>query len=249
MSQAVDGGMAAILNASEDEIRSILLNNQLTNLDLANFNTPSQIVISGRSHDIVAAKPIFQKQNISFIRLNTSGAFHSRFMQPMKEKFEAYLKEFTFLPPTIPVIANTTAEPYDASSIVLTISEQLTSPVRWCDTIDYLMQQGQGKMVFEELGVGDVLTKMVNKIRIEREEEKTDNNQKTTIPFDASIPESLKIKTWNQRFPVGTRVKTNILSQDIHETRTQAKVLFGHRAVVYLKGYNGYFDLNEIVPI
>ncbi|MGV5651515.1 ACP S-malonyltransferase, partial [Burkholderia pseudomallei] len=49
-------------------------------------------------------------------------------------------------------------------------------------------------------------------------------------------------------YPVGTRVRSSLIHDDVLETRTPATVLFGHRAAVYMKGYNGYFDLAEVTP-
>ena len=54
------------------------------------------------------------------------------------------------------------------------------------------------------------------------------------------------MKRWNQNYPIGTRVKSIFMEEGGLETRTKAVVLFGQRAAVYLKGYNGYFDLDEI---
>ena len=57
-----------------------------------------------------------------------------------------------------------------------------------------------------------------------------------------------KVKEWNLNYPVGTKVKSTVMDYDLLETRTEAVVLFGHRAAVYVKDYNGYFDLDELAP-
>ncbi len=55
-----------------------------------------------------------------------------------------------------------------------------------------------------------------------------------------------KVADWNSRHPVGTRVRSLVTAQDTLATRTPAMVLFGHRAAVYMEGFNGYFDLDEL---
>ena len=56
------------------------------------------------------------------------------------------------------------------------------------------------------------------------------------------------VEAWNRGHPVGTKVRSALMGEDILETRTEAIVLFGHRAAVYVKGYEGYFDLEEVRP-
>ena len=269
MSQATDGGMAAIVNGSKEEIESILEKNGLTNVDLANFNTPSQIVISGHKEEVVNAKPFIQAAKFLYFPLKTSGAFHSRFMEPSRKEFETYLKKFKILPLNIPVISNVTARPYENGKVVSNLSAQITSSVRWSESIQYLL--GLGDMEFEEMGHGKVLTKLVHKIRKESDipvasEEKP--SQATQEPAakpktepkpkaaktkqdgkeKQSITVQEKVNAWNKTHPIGTKVKSDLIEDDNLETRTEAVVLFGHRAAVYMKGYNGYFDLDEISP-
>ena len=274
MSQATGGGMAAILNATKEEIQAILIENGLTNIDLVNFNTPSQIVISGLKDEIVRAQPFFQKGKMIFHPLNTSGAFHSRFMHPAKEKFEVYLKKFKLSDLKIPVISNVTARPYQNDEILEKLASQISSPVKWCESIQYLM--GLGDMEFEEVGHGQVLDNLVRKIQkeipvslgkdkqskvsaeavVEKDSQKQKNemnNQEKVEVSEKEEVESLsakeKVDAWNENHPVGTRVKSSTMEYDDLETRTEAVVLFGHRAAVYMKGYNGYFDLDEISPL
>ncbi|MCJ8274010.1 MAG: [acyl-carrier-protein] S-malonyltransferase, partial [Psychrosphaera sp.] len=58
-----------------------------------------------------------------------------------------------------------------------------------------------------------------------------------------------KVLDWNRLYAVGTQVKSTQLTRDLFETRSQAMVLFGHRAAVYMKDHQGYFDLNEVAPL
>jgi malonyl CoA-acyl carrier protein transacylase len=268
MGQVSNGAMAAILNATKDEIEEILRVNETENVYLANYNSPSQFVISGLVDEITNAQKLFQQGQIRYYPLNTSGAFHSACMQEAMEKFREYIKEFEFKDQKIPVIANATARPYRNAFIIDTLASQITSMVRWSESIQYLLAIGASRndaMEFEELGYGDVLTRLVDTIKRQTpndvldqllQEELPDEKRQDEVPdklADAAEPDkpadaAEKVIAWNQRYPVGTKVKSLITDDENLETRTEAVVLFGHRAAVYMKGYNGYFDLDEVSP-
>lgn len=161
MSQATDGAMAAIVNATRAQVEALLEANRLHQVDIANHNTPLQVVISGPLDEIAACQGIFQ---VKYVRLNTSGAFHSRLMQPAQEEFESFLKTHTFAAPLIPVIANLTARPYRGDVLAEYLSKQICSTVLWSDTLHYLMNVA-GDMEFIEVGHGDVLMKMIAKFK------------------------------------------------------------------------------------
>ncbi len=163
MSRVSGGAMTAILGISYVEVKDIMVKNNLNTIDIANLNEPAQTVISGMEGDIANAEKYFSSDKIRFIPLNTSGAFHSRYMQNIKEEFSEYLKEFNFTKLNIPVISNTHARPYIQENIVESLTEQITSPVRWTETIQYLM--GIGDMEFIETGNGDVLSRLIGKIK------------------------------------------------------------------------------------
>lgn len=244
MSEVANGAMAAILNASKEEIEAILERNGLSNIDLANYNTPSQIVISGLTDEIGKAQQFFQSGKMLYYPLNTSGAFHSRFMWTAKDKFSTFLKRFKFSAPKIPVVANATARPYGTDEIVENLSNQISNTVRWCESIQYLMQLAASRgdsLELEEVGHGDVLTKIAVTIQ-----------QQTPQPALASKPDrrtaAEKVTAWNGKHAVGTKVRSLTTDYGNLETRTAAVVLFGHRAAIYMKGYNGYFDLDELAP-
>jgi malonyl CoA-acyl carrier protein transacylase len=271
MSQATEGAMAAILNATQKEIETILAENDLNDIELANFNTFSQIVVSGPKDQIKKAESFFQEKEMRYILLNTSGAFHSKFMMQAGKKFERYLRKFEFSDPTIPVISNFTAKPYKKGELVKNLSMQLINPVRWTDSIQYLIKKGD--IDFEEIGNGNVLTKLIRKIKEEysdyeqtysrKDTSKSKNDAKNVQPEqdhsqeieDNNVVEAKdqtpeqKVHAWNQHYAIGTKVKSTIIDDDKLETRTEAIVLIGHRCAVYLKGYNGYFDLDEISPL
>ena len=270
MSRAQGGGMAAILNASREEIEEILRENDLRNVYLANYNSPSQIVLSGLREEIDRAEPLFRKGRIRFYPLATSGAFHSVFMREAMEQFREHLAGVTFSAPRMPVVANVTARPYRRDAILETLADQIASTVRWSESVQYLLAQAKrdGRdPAFVELGPGEVLTRLVQTIRSQTPDAVLDQLiAETAAPTDAPsvatpaasavvvdapasgapVTVERKVADWNARHRIGTRVQSTREGYGALETRTEAMILFGHRAAVYMKGYNGYFDLDEL---
>lgn len=162
MSQAKGGAMAAVVNSSVEEIQTVLRNNNLNNVQIANFNSPKQIVISGLKEEVEQVKPLIEQGRVMCIALKTSGAFHSRFMQEASDKFNTFLQGFIFANLNIPVIANIHATPYKNSDVVANLSQQITHSVNWLDSVHYMQSQGVNEFV--ELGNGTVLTKLIRDI-------------------------------------------------------------------------------------
>lgn len=188
MAKARDGGMAAVIGLSEEEVGEILKDNNLHTLDIANLNTPSQIVISGPKGEIENAQSIFENSGaLLYSILNVSGAFHSRYMKDSKEEFENYLSGFEFKKPMIKVISNYTARPYRSWNIKENMMEQIVHSVKWTESIRYLM--GKGIQDIEQVGPGFVVIDLVNKIRREAEAlivNDEEENQKF-IPIEEEI--------------------------------------------------------------
>jgi len=262
MGQVSGGAMAAVMNASKDEIEQRLRDAGLRNVYLANYNTPSQIVVSGLYDEIAQAEALFQEGKMRYYPLATSGAFHSAFMADAMAQFKDFIQGFAFSAPAIPVIANVTARPYAVETMVETLASQIASTVRWSESIQYLLAQGLARgeeAEFEELGNGDVLTRMVFTIKAQTPEpvlrailEADDEPAQVPEPAHVAEPAAMsvqdKVAAWNRSHRIGARVTSTVGGYDALETRTEAMVLFGHRAAVYMKGYNGYFDLDELVP-
>ena len=163
MGQALDGAMAAVLNCESSRIVSILRDNQLNSIDVANYNSPKQTVLSGPTDAIRDAAAYFENDGALYIPLKVSAAFHSRYMQPAGEHFAEMLNQTQFSKPKIPVIANVNARPYLADEMQANLKKQISHSVQWVDSIRYLM--GQGVSQFEEIGPGNVLAKLVTNIQ------------------------------------------------------------------------------------
>lgn len=167
MSQATGGSMAAVIGLTAEQIRDVILLYGSTEVTIANLNAPQQTVISGSKEAIGAIKSSIEEAGArTFIPLRVSGAFHSRFMKPARVEFESYLKQFTFKNPTIPVISNVEALPYPPDAVADLLAQQITSPVRWVNTIQYLLSQPDPS--FEEIGPGNILTGLLRQIRAKK---------------------------------------------------------------------------------
>jgi trans-AT polyketide synthase/acyltransferase/oxidoreductase domain-containing protein len=162
MGAAHGGAMAAVLGMAASEIRELLDEHGFAQIDVANFNTPTQTVIAGETAALAAAAELFAQRSLRCVMLNVSAAFHSRHMQPAQAEFARFLQQFTFAAPTIPVIANATARPYEHARIAQTLAMQIAAPVQWVNSIRYLM--GRGEVEFQEIGAS-VLSKMVLEIK------------------------------------------------------------------------------------
>jgi malonyl CoA-acyl carrier protein transacylase len=170
MSQAKNGGMGAVIGLDAGAIAKIIADSGPASLDVANFNTPSQTVVSGPVEDIMRAGPLFEKSGARmYIPLQVSAAFHSRYMADAAKAFADFLAPMSFAAPRIPVVANVTAQPYPADgaseAVKSLLVNQITHSVQWNQTIRFLI--GQGVTQFSELGPGNVLTRMVQQIQQE----------------------------------------------------------------------------------
>lgn len=164
MSAATGGAMAAVIGLTAEMLQNTLKQHALTNIAVANYNTWTQIVISGKIEDVSRAQQLLEQAGAKMvIPLKVSGAFHSPYMRPAQEQFELYLKEFKFSAPSIPVIANLTAKSYQFSDIVSNLSQQISHPVLWTETINAMLNQNITQ--FEEVGPGTILTGLVRRIK------------------------------------------------------------------------------------
>lgn len=164
MSKAKEGGMAAVIGMNREQVAEVIRANNYRDLYVANLNTPQQIVISGGRASVVAAQGAFEAAGAQlYIPLKVSGAFHSPFMSQAMEVFSIFLDQFDFSAPKIPAISNVTAEPYDKDEIRENLALQITHPVRWCESVQWLLKQPAPE--FREIGPGNVLTGMLAKIK------------------------------------------------------------------------------------
>ncbi|MFJ2455759.1 ACP S-malonyltransferase [Pseudomonas protegens] len=163
MALASGGGMAAVIGRSPEDVNSLLVQHGLGALDVANYNSASQVVLAGPVEALSQAREIFQALDITFVVLPVSAPFHSRYMHSAMVAFGDYLATFDYSPLHTPVIANINAAPYRDQDLVANLTRQICGSVRWLDTVRYLMRQGPFEC--EELGPGEVLAKLVKSVQ------------------------------------------------------------------------------------
>jgi malonyl CoA-acyl carrier protein transacylase len=165
MSEASLGGMSAVIGLSLVQIQEVFQAAGVDTIDIANMNSPMQIVISGPVADLDRVDPACKAAGAKLIvRLNVSGAFHSRYMHKAAEEFRVFLNQQVFSPLSNSVIANSTAQPYANDAIVDRLAEQIYSPVRWTESMMYLLNTPEPQ--FKELGPQGVLTKLLKQISL-----------------------------------------------------------------------------------
>lgn len=164
MAKVSGGGMAAVIGLDIEIIRSTLLNSGASQVDLANFNSPGQIVISGPASEIQSVlDPLKDAGARMVVPLKVSGAFHSRMMETPATEFSKFLEGFTFATPSFPVYSNVEACPYeDPDSIAPLLVRQIHSSVLWSETISKMRSAGADEFV--ECGPGNVLSKLLRQI-------------------------------------------------------------------------------------
>jgi malonyl CoA-acyl carrier protein transacylase len=168
MAMAKNGAMAAVIGLTPEKLMRLLAEHRLTTLDVANYNSPLQTVISGQEADIQRAGPIFEKAGAKlYMPLPVSAAFHSRYMAGAAEAFDKFLSTFKFGNLTVPVVSNVTGQAYlsddTGQSVRSLLVKQIVRPVLWTHSIRFLL--GKGASLFTEVGPGDVLTRLVGQIR------------------------------------------------------------------------------------
>jgi malonyl CoA-acyl carrier protein transacylase len=149
------GAMLAVLGP-EERTRELARRFELT---VANENAPGQLVLSGRSEDVAAARREARAAELKAIRLPVAGAFHSPLMADAADRFSSALETTPFRRPAVPVVSSTSAARF--ADIRDGLAAALTRPVAWTRTLRYLHDHGVTR--FLETGPGAVLTGLVRR--------------------------------------------------------------------------------------
>lgn len=161
----MQGTMAAIVGLQPQDVEQLCSEVSSSGIvQCANFNSPGQIVISGSVEGVKKAMELCKAKGAKLVKeLVVSGAFHSPLMEPAKEKLQYALNDTHFYGARFPVYANVTAKPVtDKNEIKKLLFDQLTSPVRWEETIQNMINDGIEE--FYEIGPGKVLQGLVKRI-------------------------------------------------------------------------------------
>ena len=155
--------MAAIMGLKDEEVEQVCRNIDETVVP-ANYNTPGQLVISGSVDGIdKAIEQLKEKGAKRAIKLKVGGGFHSPFMEPAKNELETAIENTQFSDPICPVYQNASAKPsQNPAEIKTNLINQLTSPVKWTQTIQNMINDGAES--FTEVGAGKALQGMIKKI-------------------------------------------------------------------------------------
>lgn len=160
------GTMAAVLGMADQQVADIC--NTINEVVVAaNYNCPGQVVISGSLIGVeVACKALKENGAKRALKLPVGGAFHSPLMQPAAQRLEKAILATTFYTPQCPVYQNVSAKAEtDKDIIQQQLLQQLTSPVRWTQSVQQMVADGAGE--FYEFGPGDVLKGLIKKINPE----------------------------------------------------------------------------------
>ena len=161
------GAMAAVLALETSQVEAICLEaSQKTGrpIQVANDNCPGQLVISGDETALVEAMALAQAAGArKVVQLPISIAAHSELMASAADEFARAVDEAPIAPPQMPIIGNVTAQPLtDPDAIRAELKAQLTSPVRWNESMNFLVEQGVETVY--EIGPGDVLLSLMKRI-------------------------------------------------------------------------------------
>jgi [acyl-carrier-protein] S-malonyltransferase len=159
------GGMSAVLGLDAGVLReAVAAARDAGRVQLANFNAPGQIVISGDAAAVVRAGDIALERGAKrVVPLNVSGAWHSELMEPARERFAPYVERAKIEPPAIAVISNVDAQPYESvDHIRRNLIRSVTDEVLWHDTALRLIAEGLDVVV--EFGAQAVLTPMMRRL-------------------------------------------------------------------------------------
>lgn len=181
------GAMAAVLGMNQDELAEICrrVSHEHGTVELANLNCPGQVVISGSRAGVQKASEQAKAAGARRVMLlPVSGPFHSSLMSPAAERLQTALQDIDIDTARVPVVSNVSARPIQkGKEIREALIKQVASPVRWEDSVRWMLEQGTD--TFVEIGPGRVLSGLIRKIE-----------RKATV-YNVSDPESLE-KTLSQ---------------------------------------------------
>ena len=155
------GGMLAIIGLDEAGVREVCA---ASGMEIANINSPGQIAISGPAEALEKATLLAREKGAQrVVPLPVSGAFHSRLMQPAAEGMARAVATLAFRDASIPIVANTTAEPVTAGGALKEeLLQQLCHSVLWQKSVETMISGGVVELV--EIGPGQVLTGLIKRI-------------------------------------------------------------------------------------
>ena len=177
------GSMAAIIGGTEEQVRELA---SAAGVDVANLNSPGQIVLSGEAAKIAQAVSLARDYGArKAVELQVAGAFHSHLMESAYLQLQKVLADTSIKSPDVPVVCNVDAQAVsEPEAIRRTLAQQVTGSVRWIESVSYLLDHLDCTR-FIELGPGGVLAGLVGRIR--------KGTPVTSISDVASLTDALKV--------------------------------------------------------
>ena len=156
--------MAALIGFNSEKISSIIKKNDL-DVEIANDNSPIQVVISGKLETINACKDIFLENKIKkYVILNVSAAFHSKYMLDAQKELSKQIEDLNFIKNDIKIISNYTADfSNDNSVLKVSLQNQMANKVRWTESIMKLNEITKSKKIIE-IGPNKILSALIKRI-------------------------------------------------------------------------------------
>ena len=164
-SSIIYGGMSAVIGLSREQVETLIkaVSSSDHQVFIANDNCPGQIIVSGDKEKLALLKEEAEKIGVKkVILLAVSGAFHSPYMRPAADEMVEVMEKVILLPPRVPVISNVTAAPEtNPERIKKNLLVQITSTVRWRESIEFMQKQGAD--TFIEFANGKVMAGLIRR--------------------------------------------------------------------------------------
>lgn len=156
--------MDAVMKMPFEDIQAVVaeVNAEEEQLYIANINSSAQVTVAGTEEATTQFKTLAREQGFKRIMpLQVEGPFHTPYMAPVCDPFSEALEKVTFREMGVPVVSNTTVTPHTTESVRELLVRHLVEPVRWKETIDYLVAEGVTKVI--QIGPGKTLANLLKR--------------------------------------------------------------------------------------
>ncbi|WP_175820811.1 MULTISPECIES: ACP S-malonyltransferase [unclassified Burkholderia] len=156
MAPAGNGSMLAVIGLDLEQLLGVIDELDLTGLDVANYNLPTQTVLAGPDASIATLDAVLVERELArTVHLHVGGAFHSRYAEQAAARFRDMLREFELADPKWPTVSSATGQVYRPGTVREVLETQIVRPVRWVDAMQFLHDRGVTDAV--QIGPGRVL--------------------------------------------------------------------------------------------
>lgn len=166
MATADGGSMLAVMGRSFDEIMEAIKAVASDEIDIANYNSPFQIVISGPEEPIAEAEKKIAEKGLRTVKLKVSGAFHSRYMKTACDEFKKIISDFSFDKGNEVKVMSSVEPLLYRENVPEILGEQIVKPVRWIESIEKLIDMDSYDFV--QVDGGHTMTDMIDNIKFAR---------------------------------------------------------------------------------